>query len=549
LIHRVRLTGQRTALARMPDRAVTRLLAGRPARGSGWPPAFVPLDGHLAAADPSADAEAAAMVDGRFTFLNRTVDLGTPPDWSVPDAPLLWRFHLHYFDWVWSFVSHPDRAWAQAAFAELWRSWRAATRFGQGVAWSPYVASLRAWSLCGTHQALAGGGELDGELADDLARHAGFLRAHLELDVGGNHLVKNLKALCGLGVFLDDDELLASARARLERQLAVQVLDDGGHFERSPSYHCQVLGDLVDVGSLLEASGRPGVVGLDRAVAAMRAWLDTMLMPDGDVPLFNDCTLVGRQRVALLQPAGRPGGRLAVLQPSGYVVMRPGADLHVVADVGPPCPPDLPAHAHADCLSFEMAVAGRRVVVDSGTSTYEPGARRAYERSTAAHNSVDVDGADQTEVWGTFRAARRAIPTLVEAVESETGVEVTAFHDGYHRLPGQPRHRRTWSAADDRLVVTDTVTGAGRHRVRASLHLLTEERARIVADGSVAVGGLTVTCTGPAGTTVESAPVEVATGFGIRTRGLVLTASFDGELPVVLTTTLAPAAPTEGNPP
>ena len=89
-----------------------------------------------------------------------------------------------------------------------------------------------------------------------------------------------------------------------------------------------------------------------------------------------------------------------MLQPSGYVVMRPGPRLHLVADVGPPCPPELPAHAHADCLSFELAVDGQRTVVDTGTSTYAPGERRQYERSTRAHNTVEVDGADQSEVWG-----------------------------------------------------------------------------------------------------------------------------------------------------
>ena len=94
--------------------------------------------------------------------------------------------------------------------------------------------------------------------------------------------------------------------------MAVQVLPDGGHYERSPSYHCQVLGDLIDVGALLEAAGFPPVDGLDDTVDAMRRWLGAMLLPDGDVPLFNDCTLVGKERLAVLAPAppaGPPAGR------------------------------------------------------------------------------------------------------------------------------------------------------------------------------------------------------------------------------------------------
>ena len=51
---------------------------------------------------------------------------------------------------------------------------------------------------------------------------------------------------------------------------------------------------------------------------------------------------------------------------------------------------------------------GVPLLVDTGTSTYAPGPVRDYERSTAAHNTVEVDGANSTEVWGAFRAARRA---------------------------------------------------------------------------------------------------------------------------------------------
>src|SRR5205085_8490250 len=347
-----------------------------------------------------------------------------------------------------------------------------ATRFGRGDAWSAYVVSLRAWALCGTYSPLVSGSAVEDDVVGHLRLSAAFLRRSLELDVGGNHLLKNLKALVGLGVFLGDDALVRRSRRRLAEQVAVQVLADGGHYERSPSYHCQVLGDLIDVGDLLAAAGQQPVEGLAEAVEGMRRWLGTMLLPDGDVPLFNDCTLVGRERLALLQPAPRPPERLVVLQPSGYVVVRPGPRLHLVADIGPPCPPDLPAHAHADCLSFELSVDGQRTIVDTGTSTYAPGERRDYERSTAAHNTVEIDGADQSEVWGTFRMARRARPTLLGAVDDGVAVKVAASHDGYHRLRGRPTHTRTWRVTADGVEILDRVDGEGVHRVRSRVQLV-----------------------------------------------------------------------------
>jgi len=116
-----------------------------------------------------------------------------------------------------------------------------------------------------------------------------------------------------------------------------------------------------------------------------------------------------------------------------------------------------------DCLSFELAVGGHRVVVDPGTTTYE-GPQRAWERSTAAHNTVTIDGHDQTEVWGGFRAGRLA-PAHLDLVEGGAEPVVVAHHTGYLRRPGSPVHRRTVRLLPDALEITDEVLGSGRHHV------------------------------------------------------------------------------------
>ena len=517
VLHRLRLRAQR-----FPPRRpmATQLIARVPATGrrlTAWPSDFVPLDLQLAEGVPSAEDNAA----GRFAFLNDARDLGQPVRWDAPGASRLWRYHLHYLDYLWSLAAHPDRDWARGVFAGLWRSWEDGAPFGVGDPWHPYVASLRAWALCATHAALVAGSAVQQSVDASLERHARFLRWHVEHDVGGNHLVKNLKALVGLSVFLGDDHLGDWALAHLRRQAGTQVLADGGHYERSPSYHCQVLGDLIDVAGLLDASGRPPVAELDQAIAGMRRWLGLMLMPDGDVPLLNDCTLVGPPRIAALRPGPPPAGRLTVLLASGYVVMRPDAGLHLIADVGDPCPPELPAHAQADCLSFVLAVNGRRVVVDAGTSTYEPGAQRAWERSTEAHNTVTVDGADQTEVWGTFRAARLARATLERADDDLATITVVGAHDGYRRLPGRPVHRRTWQVSADQVAVTDEVRGAGSHQLVSRLRLA-DPRA------------LKVTWSGPPGLEIGEETAVHATGFGRLRDATVVSASWRGDLPATV---------------
>ncbi|MEY6432337.1 heparinase II/III-family protein [Thioalkalicoccus limnaeus] len=65
---------------------------------------------------------------------------------------------------------------------------------------------------------------------------------------------------------------------------------------------------------------------------------------------------------------------------------------------------------HADTLSFELSLFGQRTIVNGGTSRYGSGPERLAERSTAAHSTVQIDGADSSEVWGGFRVARRARP-------------------------------------------------------------------------------------------------------------------------------------------
>jgi uncharacterized heparinase superfamily protein len=516
VLHRVRLRAQRFPPSRPVAAAVIDLLPQGDRQIAGWPATFIPLDLQLGEGFPSPEDNE----QGRFSFLNEPRDLGRPIRWDPPGASRLWTYHLHYMEWAWSLACHPDRRWARQSFAELWRSWAGAGRFGQGDRWSPYVASLRAWVLCGTYDALSKGSDLQPEIDASLALHARFLRWHVEHDVGGNHLMKNLKALIGLGVFLGDERLLGAAMRELRRQLAVQVLADGGHFELSPSYHCQVLGDLIDIAELLSTTGRPEVPGLASAIESMRTWLGLMLMPDGDVPLFNDCVLVGGARISALRPGPPADGRLTVLPASGYVVVRPDDRLHLVADVGDPCPPDLPAHAHADCLSFELAAGGRRAVVDSGTSTYAPGRQRHHERSTAAHNTVVVDGADQTEVWGIFRAARLAHGRLVRTEDDGRTVTVVASHDGYRRLPGSPLHQRTWRIGGQ-IEITDEITGDGTHTIESRIHL-------------AGAGMAKAAWSGPGELQVSEGPASYADGFGALHDGRVTAATWQGPLPVTV---------------
>lgn len=547
---RVRLRAQRIALDWSLPLADRWLLSGAdPAAGSGWPAGFTPLDARLRR--DRQDGKALRTGEFRLLGVARAVAMpgpgGTPcwgnADWESADAPLLWRYHLYYWDWAWALLDEDAGRDARVVFAAIWRSWHAAVAPGRGAAWHPYPAALRAWSFCGLYRSLIQGGPVDELFRGELAAHAGFLSRNLETDVGGNHLIKNLKALAGLAVFFADDDALTRVLRRLRRQLTVQVLSDGGHYERAPAYHCQVLGDLIDIASLLRAAGQEVPAALPEAIMAMRRWLSAVLTPAGEVPLLNDGFPVSQDLVARLVLGSRPpAGPLCLLPETGLARATVGS-WHVLADIGSPCPRELPAHAHADTLSCLVHVAGVPLLIDTGTSTYEVGAVRDRERSTGAHNTLEVDRRNSTEVWGAFRAGRRArvIGAAARVNASARLVTVEAAHDGYRGIHGQPRHHRRWVISEHELRVDDTVTGRGRHRIVLRWHLAPGTQPRLVPGGAIVTlesGRLavTVTATHASESTLTSELAEVATGFASTVRAPVLTFAASLELPVRIST-------------
>ena len=531
---RVRLRAQRAALRRWP-RAGRRLLAGPdPCDAVGWPATFWPVD----ARTPGRWPRLAELGAGKIQLLGVTRDLGDPADWDQADAPQLWRFHLQYWDWAWGLAADLDNVAARTVFAWLWRSWRTAVTFGSGDAWLPYPTALRAWSWCGLHRDLIAGSELEDFFVGELAVHAGYLRRHLESDIGGNHLIKDLKALVGLAIFFGDDRMLSQAIRRLTAQLVVQVLPDGGHYERAPAYHCQVLADLVDVTDLLESADREAGSEIILAIARMRRWLGDVLLPGGEAPLINDGYPVAQELIRVLKPGRSANVPLLTLPDTGLARATVGS-WHLLADVGAPCPDELPGHAHADTLSCLVHFDGAPILIDVGTSTYAPGAIRDFERSTAAHNTVEVDGADSTEVWGAFRAARRArVHSLKTWADAEV-VRIEAAHDGFRSLSGSPSHRRRWSLTASVLQVEDQVTGGGRHTVTVRWHLAPGSAVWLEAGGAVVttsagIFAVSIAAAAPLELTVESGPVAV--DFMRTTVAPVLTCRTDAVLPVRITT-------------
>jgi Heparinase II/III-like protein len=121
-------------------------------------------------------------------------------------------------------------------------------------------------------------------------------------------------------------------------------------------------------------------------------------------------------------------------------------------------PAIMPVHARGDTFGCVVHVAKVPLQTDTGSSTYEPGAVRRYEESTAGYSALQVGGADSTEVRGCI-SGRTASPGLVVSpftlalLASPVKLSVT----GSDACP--PRgYRRRWSITSDELWVEGTVT-------------------------------------------------------------------------------------------
>jgi uncharacterized heparinase superfamily protein len=363
------------------------------------------------------------------------------------------------------------------------------TRFPRpdGLAWHPYPLSLRiyAW-LARTDFLLDDADEnFRGTFLASLDRQARHLERRLERDVGGNHLIKNLKAVIATRICLGTGEL-ATPLAWLEKEVARQVLADGCHYELSPAYHLQVLRDLLDIADLL--ADRPAWLAV--AITSMAGVLAFFRHGDGALALFNDGD-IGDPPIlkAVEERLGALAEAPPALEAAGYHRFTGGSTV-VLFDTARAAPDDLPAHAHADMLSFELSDGPARIVVNGGTYAYQDAEWRNRLRGTAAHSTVIVDDLDSAEVFGAFRLGRRPREVTFNGSQGHGGRTVVGRHDGYRHLGLVHRRRLKLSPDGGELTAEDRMeayegTVPGGHRMTARFHLHPDVAPSAEKNGSI----------------------------------------------------------------
>lgn len=474
LARRLELDIRRAVRDRMP---VAHGPAGPlPPRASRLP---TPLFAPRAVLAPALDLDAT-----RFRFLNRTVEMPVAGgvrtiDWQAPGpgtANQLWRMNLHYMEFLEGIAD--TEAWA--AFVRDWlRHMGTAQPLSWRDSWNSYALSIRVvvWL-----QELARRSDLPEHLVGDIEASAvaqiRFLKQNLETDLGGNHLIKNIKALIWASVCFEGAEPKRWSNIALtlmERELRHQVLADGMHFERSPSYHAQVFADLLECRHALGGDTLGGV--LDDTLARMAQAVADLSHTDGGVSQFNDAGLSMAyapaeclhvyERIFGRRPAAR---EVFAFPDAGCFGLRKGGT-YFVADCGRIAPDDIPAHGHGDVLSFELSAGGHRIIVDQGVFEYVAGSKRQASRSAASHNTLSLDGTDQADFFGAFRCGRRPNVEVRHWEPRTDGFVLEGSHDGFRHLPGRPVHVRRFEVTPGELSITDRIEGITDRRARISFLL------------------------------------------------------------------------------
>ena len=464
----------------------------------------------------------------------KTLDYRDPD--VVGDIKYLWEpnRHLQLVTLAQAFALTRRRKYLEALGEQL-DSWFIACPYGRGPNWSSALeAAIRLvnWSIA--WQLLGGAEALDADLRrrwlKSVYEHAHFVRhwfsAHSSAN---NHLIGEAAGLFIAGLtwphWREAADWTYVSRKILEREALAQTAPDGVNREQALWYQQFVLDMLVLPLLAARAAGQPFSAAFHSRVEAMMDFVACLMDAGGHVPMFGDADdgyLVRLEREAAFCPyrsalatgallfrrgdfklkAGRlddkarwlfgPGAdaefealdaeatRLPLRQSfpeGGYYVLgcefdRP-REVRAVVDAGPLGYTSIAAHGHADALSFTLSLHGREILIDPGTYAYHTQQHwREYFRGTSAHNTVRIDGLDQSEQGGNFlwlRHARAGCSLWLSTPDKDC---FEGWHDGYARLEDPVKHRRLLELDKRarRLVVADRLEMQGSHDVELFFH-------------------------------------------------------------------------------
>ncbi len=381
-----------------------------------------------------------ACVNNEFKMLNLSKKFEDKIDWNYDRYKKLWTYNLTYFEYlkneedislIYDFIDNIDKI--KDGIEPFPTSLR-------GINWIKFISKYNI---------------KDKKIDDSLYAQYYVLLDNLEYHLLGNHLLENAFSLLFGAYYFQDEILYKKAKELLKKELEEQILKDGAHFELSPMYHQLMLYRVLDCINLVKNNkweNQELLEYLEQKASIMLSWLKNITYKNGNVPLLNDSAeKIAPSSKDLFDYASRLdlSFKDIKLNDSGYRKIEK-QNYECIVDIGNIGADYIPGHAHADTFNFELYIKNIPFIVDSGISTYNIGEIRDFQRSTRAHNTVEINDTNSSEVWGGFRVANRA--NIVDIVEKDNYIE--AKHDGYKKK-FDVFHTRKWIFEENKIIITD----------------------------------------------------------------------------------------------
>ena len=479
---------------------------------------------------------------GTFNFLNREKDFEGNIDWNYNKYGKLWTYNLNYFDFL-----NQEQLESETGLKLIDDFISKLNQKSIGL--EPYPIALRSinWvKFLSQHSFLTprspresaapAARNLDRINASQYAQYQ-ILLDNLEYHLLANHLLENGFSLLFGAFYFSDETLYSKAKEIITDELEEQILDDGGHFELSPMYHQIILDRLLDSINLVQNNHR--FESQERLLKQMQDkaqkmlnWLNQMTFSNGQIPLLNDAapgiaptTQQLNEYAKRLNLMSENSSNPWPLSESGYRRFN-GSSYECILDIGPIGPSYQPGHAHADTFNFVLNVKNEPILVDTGISTYDTGKTRLKERGTSAHNTVTVQDKNSSEVWSSFRVARRA---KVKIIKEERN-NIVACHDGYKRMG--TLHQRAWAFSENQIKVNDTLKGK---LVEGKAHLwLAPGLAPVIKANEVKVNNVLITFHNS--THINLIPTKIPHGYNRFLDSYKIEIMFEHHLNTIITT-------------
>jgi len=294
--------------------------------------------------------------------------------------------------------------------------------------------------------------------------------------------------------FPDGDKALGLACDLLQRQIAAEILPDGGHISRNPSTQLHILRHLVDIRNVLNLADIRLPESIGAGLALMIPALKFYRHGDGGLGLFHGAVEETPLLIdAVLTQATTRGRVLRRLPDSGYERVMAGRSLLLV-DASSPPPRAFGNEGHAGLLSFEFSHGRERIIVNCGAVPEGSPEWRTACAATAAHSTVTVCDTNACDIDQDGGIAG-IVQTSAQRFEEGGAHGLEMAHDGYRSRFGL-LHNRILRLSSDGEILTgrEILQGKAGREFTLRWHLHPTVQA------SLSHGGQTALLRTPSGT-------------------------------------------------